>query len=1175
MTINIYFMKRENLTNNYLRIVSWNSRGLSAAIPYLRNLLEGTDFLSLSEHWLHNNTLYKLNDASDKFFCHGRASRSASESNFGIRRGSGGVAIYWRKNIPGVSPLLSINHDRICGVRMQTPDNTIINILSVYMPAAGSCEDLTTILDELSCIVESFENGAVNIITGDLNGDLGIDGGPRGMKPATRAGREVLKFTKKYDYIAANLMSIAIGSVNTFACHNGASTLDYVMLPRAYSDNVMSCYTNPEHPLNTSDHFPVEVTLMIHNLPRCIDAPQMQTTLRWDKVDHADMANIYEHPLTAILEGIQTDGYEGTIPHNEIDILFERVVKDIHSATSQVPRSKFVSHLKPFWTDELSVLKRDKMHWFDLWKRQGRTLDDNDPVRVRMKASKKLFHKTIRRLSREYDNATIAEAANLAEIDRDRFWRVFRRMKGISNTRVQAIKNQQSRVVYDIESILDVWRLHFSRLSSPRDSPTYDQDHYNYVTRQVKEWQEGRDHSIFLEEPFTFNEIRDSIKKLHLKKAPGHDGITAEHLRYGGYALCVKVCYLFNACVRAEYVPSNFRQGIQVPLYKGKNTCPLEPDNYRGITLLSSFNKLFEMVLWRRIETWWENVRVISELQGACRKGSSCVHTALTLQETIASQCEGGKKVFVAFFDVSKAFDSVWIDGLFFQLHELGIRDSLWRILYKGYQNFVCRVRIGDRTSLPYPMLCGIHQGGFLSLVKYIAFVNSLLIELKNSNLCCSIERVQTTPLGYADDLATCTLSGNKMHRVMNIVEKHGRTWRYSFNAKKSAVMVLGETLRETTIGRQNRMFKLGDNRVKETPHYDHVGVKICLKGDFFVRTEEKVKKARTVLNMATCMGVRKGGLNLSTCCTIFWTVVIPTLCFGCELWILKRQDIQILQGFQRYAARRLQRLHPRSLNSTSRICLGWLDIIRYIMVKKALFLRTIFIMKEYIPIKLVLMQKAMDMQEEVSPNIHNSPITDMLNTCVTLNLIPNIRQMANGVIMSKMQWKKSVWEKAWALEMDEFNLYDDHKTVLLKRVLSGPAYSIWWQMSDSNHYIMRQCEIMVKLLCKASALKDDDPRLKRQPFGARMCIRCNLGAPEDANHVIMQCPANSDNRGFLNAEINEITPDIDPGNFLGVVLGKFLDGWSYEQMVPIWEISARYVTTMYFDTLRARQGVG
>ena len=101
-------------------------------------------------------------------------------------------------------------------------------------------------------------------------------------------------------------------------------------------------------------------------------------------------------------------------------------------------------------------------------------------------------------------------------------------------------------------------------------------------------------------------------------------------------------------------------------------------------------------------------------------------------------------------------------------------------------------------------------------------------------------------------------------------------------------------------------------------------------------------------------MGIRKGGLNILTCCMIYWTVVISTLCFGCELWVLEQKDIQLLQGFQRYAAGRIQRLHPRSLNLTSRICLGWIDIIRFIVAKKVLFVRTVIVMKEYIyPLEL------------------------------------------------------------------------------------------------------------------------------------------------------------------------------------------------------------------------------
>ena len=115
----------------------------------------------------------------------------------------------------------------------------------------------------------------------------------------------------------------------------------------------------------------------------------------------------------------------------------------------------------------------------------------------------------------------------------------------------------------------------------------------------------------------------------------------------------------------------------------------------------------------------------------------------------------------------------------------------------------------------------------------------------------------------------------------------------------------------------------------------------------------------------------------------------------------------------------------------------------------------------------------------------------------------------------------------------------------------------------------------MVKILCKATLLKDDDCRLKGQPFGSRMCIRCLLGSLENATHMIMQCPANAPYRQSMHEEIGEIHPGIDPQEYLNIVLGKCIVEWELEDMVPIWEISAKYVNLMYFDTLRSRTGIG
>ena len=146
------------------------------------------------------------------------------------------------------------------------------------------------------------------------------------------------------------------------------------------------------------------------------------------------------------------------------------------------------------------------------------------------------------------------------------------------------------------------------------------------------------DNDEFLALPFTEFEVSKAISKLHLRKASGYDNISTEHIKYAGPCLVYILTLVYNYILQSEYIPVNFRRGLQVPLYK--NTCTLDMNNYRGITLLTTFNKIFEILVWLRLEKWWNESGVISSLQGACRIGQSCVHTAYLLQETVSTALE-------------------------------------------------------------------------------------------------------------------------------------------------------------------------------------------------------------------------------------------------------------------------------------------------------------------------------------------------------------------------------------------------------------------------------------------------------------------------------------------------------------------------------------------------------
>ena len=559
----------------------------------------------------------------------------------------------------------------------------------------------------------------------------------------------------------------------------------------------------------------------------------------------------------------------------------------------------------------------------------------------------------------------------------------------------------------------------------------------------------------------------------------------------------------------------------------------------------------------------------------------------LLLQETISAQLESKKQVFVAYFDVSKAFDGIWINGLFYRLHSLGIKGKTWRLLYKCYTNFSARVRIHNKFSKSYNMDCGIHQGGYLSLFKYVAFIDTLLKELENSNLCCVLGNINTTPLGYADDIASATLSKLAMDQVLNIAHLHSLKWRYNFNAKKCAIVVYGETERNNKVNSKDRMYRLGHERVKETYSYEHLGLTSYNSHNHTERTIDKVSKGRRALSAASGIGIKHGGISMKACNIVFWSVVVPTITFASELWILDDTDIGILDDFQKYAGRRVQRLHPKSPSVTSFPGLGWIRLENYINIKKLLFLRTIIVLKDEEVHKRVLCQRLEQFVNNTvicTRNTHQSPIFDILRIAQIYGLFDDLMRMLNGTHhISKAMWRRKVWENAWQIEDRDWVLRAQYfgNSYIFCKTINGPVYSIWWKLADRTPKLIRPCEVMMKLLCGASRLKVDDYRVRNENAGNVMCNLCNNYAREDPFHIIMQCEGTQNIRGAMHTALNELLRNTEYSALLQspeifyIMMGKDPGDVPEEIMFEVWATVCVYVTKMYWTVLNNRIGIG
>ena len=87
---------------------------------------------------------------------------------------------------------------------------------------------------------------------------------------------------------------------------------------------------------------------------------------------------------------------------------------------------------------------------------------------------------------------------------------------------------------------------------------------------------------------------------------------------------------IFNVISDTGIIPENWTIGQVKPIYKHKGN-PKSPENYRPISLLSCFEKVFTSILNKSLNTHAEKYDVINACQVGFRNNHSTVHTFISL----------------------------------------------------------------------------------------------------------------------------------------------------------------------------------------------------------------------------------------------------------------------------------------------------------------------------------------------------------------------------------------------------------------------------------------------------------------------------------------------------------------------------------------------------------------
>ena len=105
----------------------------------------------------------------------------------------------------------------------------------------------------------------------------------------------------------------------------------------------------------------------------------------------------------------------------------------------------------------------------------------------------------------------------------------------------------------------------------------------------------------------------------------------------------------------------------------------------------------------------------ISDMQGGGKPGANTVDHLLILQEIQRNK----KEIYMAFLDVTKAYDKAWADGIMYVMAKQGVCNKIWTIIKKLNEGLTARAETKYGHTREIKMKDNIRQGGVLSVIRY------------------------------------------------------------------------------------------------------------------------------------------------------------------------------------------------------------------------------------------------------------------------------------------------------------------------------------------------------------------------------------------------------------------------------------------------------------------------
>ena len=690
-------------------------------------------------------------------------------------------------------------------------------------------------------------------------------------------GRRLVELCREHGLIIANGRIGADAGIGKITCHNrnhGRSTVDYMIVsPELFPS--FSCFEIEDFcPLLSDVHCPV-VAAIDSRVPPLDTSPEADGgsdgyRFVWDEEKKTGCTgNLSSDESYATLDEALSDA-ENRPSQETMDrfssMFAETLVKAgvdcgaLRNRGAQAGRRRLTPH-KPWFDLDCD---RARSEFFRVKNRVSFLPDVERSAQLRL--ASRAYKKVLRTKKRFHQRQVVARLRNLRSGNSKEYWNVL---------------NSATRSKKGSDMNLETFFQHFRDLSSADTPPVPPHDF-------------GEDgENAFLNQFFSEDEIRSLRDDLRVGRKGGLDWVRNELLKCCPDEYIGLLTRFFNLVLSTGLVPEEWCIGSILPLYKGKGSRS-NPDNYRGITLLSCIGKLFTAAINQRLQFFVERNGLLGEEQAGFRAGHSTLDHIFSLHLLIKLYQQRNKRIYAAFVDYKKAFDLVDRSLLWRKVLDLGVKGRILKVVVSMYEFAKSCVSVNGKYSDSFACNIGVRQGENLSPLLFAIFLKDFreFLSDKFEGLISLDEHVQGMEdneefvmlqrlfvLLYADDTILLAEDQQSLQRALNALHEYCERWKLTVNTVKTQVVVFSRGA-----VRLRPVFWYGRTQLKVVDHYIYLGVAFYNNGCFSRSIHQQVVLARGALN-ALLVKTNLLGLPVDLVLELYEQTVLPVLLYGSEIW--------------------------------------------------------------------------------------------------------------------------------------------------------------------------------------------------------------------------------------------------------------------------------------------------